>query len=81
MARVVSLNVGLPRTVQGPRGPVVTSIFKTPTEQRLRAEPHNLEGDRQADLSVHGGEHKAIYGYPFEHYPLWGTERGRRKAV
>lgn len=77
MAELVSVNVGLPRQIETPRGPVMTAIFKSPTGQRLRAERHNLEGDRQADLSVHGGENKAVYGYPVEHYPLWAKELGR----
>ena len=77
MAELVSVNVGLPRTIETPRGPVTTAIYKSPTERRLRVEPHNLEGDRQADLSVHGGENKAIYGYPFEHYVVWAEELGR----
>lgn len=77
MAELVSVNVGLPRPVDTPRGPVLTAIFKSPTTERLRAERHNLQGDRQADLSVHGGENKAIYGYPSEHYPVWAEELGR----
>ena len=77
MAEVVSVNVGVPREIDTPRGPVLTAIFKTPTDRRLRVEPHNLEGDRQADLSVHGGENKAIYCYPVEHYPVWSDELGR----
>lgn len=78
MADLVSVNVGQPRTIDTPRGPVLTAIFKSPTDRRLQAEPHNLEGDRQADLSVHGGENKAVYGYPAEHYPVWSKELGRR---
>jgi len=77
MAELVSVNVGLPRRVETPRGPVMTAIFKSPTDRRLRVEPHNLEGDRQADLSVHGGANKAIYAYPAEHYPSWADELGR----
>lgn len=77
MAVLVSVNVGLPRRVDTSRGPVMTAIFKSPTDRRLRVEPHNLEGDRQADLSVHGGENKAVYGYPAEHYPVWSHELGR----
>ena len=77
MAEVVSVNVGVPREIDTPRGPVITAIFKTPTDRRLRVEPHNLEGDRQADLSVHGGENKAVYSYPIEHYPVWSDELGR----
>ena len=77
MAELVSVNVGLPRKIDTPRGPVMTAIFKSPTERRLTVEPHNLEGDRQADLDSHGGENKAIYGYPMEHYPVWSEELGR----
>lgn len=81
MAELVSVNVGLPRPVDTPRGPVLTAIFKSPTTERLRVVGHNLEGDRQADLSVHGGENKAIYGYPNEHYPVWAEELGRSDLV
>ncbi|MEM7134955.1 MAG: MOSC domain-containing protein [Myxococcota bacterium] len=77
MVALVSVNVGLPREVQTPRGPVLTGIFKSPTARRVRAEPHNLEGDGQADLVSHGGENKAIYGYPLEHYASWREELGR----
>ncbi len=77
MGRLVALNVGVPREVATPRGPVTTSIFKSSTRHRLRAELHNLEGDRQADLESHGGEHKAVYGYPVEHYARWAEELGR----
>lgn len=77
MAEVVSVNVGLPRKIDTPRGPVISAIFKSSTDRRLRVEPHNLEGDRQADLSVHGGANKAVYGYPIEHYPVWADELNR----
>ncbi len=77
MAELVSVNVGLPRHVDTPRGPVLTAIFKSSTDKRLRVVRHNLEGDRQADLSVHGGENKAVYGYPAEHYPVWADELSR----
>jgi len=77
MAELVSLNVGIPREVDTPRGAVTTAVFKTPTDRRLRVEPHNVQGDRQADLISHGGENKAVYGYPIEHYPLWSEELDR----
>lgn len=48
-----------------------TGIFKNPVEGRVMARTTNLDGDRQADLSVHGGPDKAIYGYPSEHYTHW----------
>ena len=53
---------------------VSTGIFKAPVEKRLRMRDLNLEGDQQADLSVHGGPNKAVYAYPSEHYPFWKNE-------
>jgi MOSC domain-containing protein YiiM len=68
---IVSLNVGLPREVAW-RGRIVrTGIFKAPVSGSLRARASGLEGDGQADLSVHGGRDKAVYAYPAEHYGFW----------
>ncbi len=50
---------------------VLTSIFKSPVEGRRAVRPHNIEGDRQSDLTVHGGPGKAVYCYPSEHYAYW----------
>jgi MOSC domain-containing protein YiiM len=72
--RVVSLSVGLPREVEVRGGTVLTSIFKTPVDRRLRVTTLNIEGDEQSDLSVHGGVDKAVYVYPAEHYEYWRTE-------
>jgi MOSC domain-containing protein YiiM len=72
--QLVSVNVGLPRTVTWKGRTVKTGIFKTPTNGRVRVETLNLDGDRQADLSVHGGPDKAIYVYPSEHYNYWRGE-------
>jgi MOSC domain-containing protein YiiM len=69
--KIVSLNVGLPREVIWHGQPVTTGIFKSPTSERVRLRTLNLDGDRQADLTVHGGEHKAVYCYPVEHYAYW----------
>ncbi|HKS97620.1 MAG TPA: MOSC domain-containing protein [Terriglobia bacterium] len=69
--RVVSVNVGLPREVTWQGGTVATGIFKQPVEGRVKVRKLNLDGDRQADLSVHGGPTKAVYAYPSEHYPYW----------
>ena len=68
---LVSLNVGLPRDVVWHDQTVTTGIFKSPTTARIRLRKLNLDGDRQADLTVHGGEHKAVYCYPVEHYDYW----------
>lgn len=51
-----------------------TSIWKSPRQGRVRVERENLEGDRQSDLTVHGGPEKAIYVYPSEHYAFWRAE-------
>jgi hypothetical protein len=63
--RVISVNVGLPRTVQWKGKAVSTGIFKAPVSGRIHSRTLNLDGDRQADLSVHGGD-KAVYVYPVE---------------
>ncbi len=72
--KIISLNVGLPRLVLRNNEPVSTGIFKEPVAGRVRLRTLNLEGDRQADLSVHGGPEKAVYVYPSEHYELWKQE-------
>src|SRR5882757_3327173 len=71
---VLSVNVGQPRAVETPRGVVVTSIFKSPVEGRAAVRNYNVEGDRQSDLSVHGGPNKAVYAYSAGHYPYWAAK-------
>ena len=69
---ILSVNVGAPRQVPAAHGKtVLTSIFKSPVEGRLAVRRHNVEGDRQSDLTVHGGPNKAVYCYPSEHYAYW----------
>ncbi len=75
--RLVSVNVGRPRPVPHRDGMVSTGIYKEPVAGRVWVHRLNLEGDGQADLTVHGGEHKAVYAYPFEHYAFWSRELGR----
>jgi MOSC domain-containing protein YiiM len=72
--RVLSVNVGLPREVVADNRVVLTSIFKVAVRGRVRIRHHNLVGDKQSDLSVHGGRAKAIYAYPHEHYEFWRGE-------
>ena len=74
--RVVSVNVGLPRSVSWRRREVTTGIFKEPVEGRVPLHRLNLDGDRQADLAVHGGAAKAVYAYPLEHYAFWHEQLG-----
>jgi MOSC domain-containing protein YiiM len=72
--KLVSVNVGLPLDVIWHGRSVSTGIFKQPVEGRLALRKLNLDGDRQADLSVHGGEYKAVYCYPVAHYDYWSRE-------
>ena len=72
--KLVSVNVGMPREVVWRGRSVATGIFKEPVAGRVWLHMLNLEGDRQADLSVHGGTAKAVYGYPSEHYAFWQRE-------
>ena len=72
--QVISVNVGLPREVIWKGQRVTTGIYKEPVEGRVLVRTLNLDGDRQADLSVHGGPDKAVYVYPAEHYEYWSRE-------
>ena len=68
---VVSVNVGLPKDLLLHDRSVATGIFKSPVAGLVRVKALNLDGDQQADLTVHGGPDKAVYVYPSEHYPFW----------
>ncbi len=72
--KLVSVNIGLPREVSWRGMSVITGIFKEPVQGRVALRKLNLDGDRQADLTVHGGEYKAVYCYPLEHYDYWKKE-------
>ncbi len=72
--KLVSLNIGFPREVTWRGMNVTTGIFKQPVEGRVALRKLNLDGDRQADLTVHGGEYKAVYCYPLVHYDYWKKE-------
>lgn len=72
--KLISLNVGLPREVVYKGKTVKTGIFKEPVAGRIKVRMLNVDGDRQADLSVHGGPSKAVYAYPSEHYRYWRQE-------
>ncbi|MBZ5657112.1 MAG: MOSC domain-containing protein [Acidobacteriia bacterium] len=72
--RLLSVNVGLPRLLAWKGSTFKTGIFKKPVSGRVTLRTTNLDGDRQADLSVHGGPNKAVYGYPSEHYEYWRAE-------
>jgi len=72
--KIISLNVGRPRLVVWDGQVVSTGIYKTPVGGRVMLRTLNLDGDRQADLTVHGGPSKAVYAYPSEHYGYWRGE-------
>ena len=72
--KVLSINVARPRIIISKGQRISTGIFKQPVEGPVMLRRLNLDGDRQADLSVHGGPAKAVYAYPSEHYPLWQKE-------
>jgi MOSC domain-containing protein YiiM len=72
--KLASVNVGLPREVMWHGINVTTGIFKQPVESRVALRKLNLDGDRQADLTVHGGEYKAVYCYSLAHYDYWKKE-------
>jgi MOSC domain-containing protein YiiM len=72
--KLVSVNTGLPREVKWHGRSVTTGIFKEPVEGRVALRKLNLDGDRQADLTAHGGEFKAVYCYPVAYYDYWRRE-------
>ena len=72
--KLVSLNVSRPRLAVYKGTTINTGIFKEPITGPVQLSVLNLEGDRQADLSVHGGPYKAVYAYPSEHYAYWQKE-------
>lgn len=72
--KIVSVNVGMPREVVWKGMTVQTAIFKEPVDGPVVISELNLTGDKQADLSVHGGAAKAVYAYPTEHYDYWRNQ-------
>ncbi len=72
--KLISLNVALPRLTLYNGATINTGIFKQPVSGPVPLHTLNLDGDRQADLTVHGGPFKAVYAYPSEHYEFWRQE-------
>lgn len=70
-SRVISINVSKAKEVAYKGRSIETGIFKTPVSGKLKLNHLNLEGDQQADLTVHGGPDKAVYAYSWEHYSWW----------
>ena len=78
MAHVLSVNVRRPHPVRTGRRTVTTAIWKAPVEGRVTVRGVNLDGDDQADPSVHGGPDKAVYAYAIEEIHWWEAELGRK---
>lgn len=72
--KLISVNCGLPRQALWHGQSVTTSIFKEPVKGRVALRTLNLDGDRQSDLTVHGGKDKAVYCYQLSHYDYWKAE-------
>ncbi len=77
MARLLSVNVGLPRDVTWHGKSVHTAVWKTPVEGARTVRRLNIDGDGQGDLAGHGGEHRAVYVYQIDSYHYWQNELGR----
>jgi len=75
--KLLSVNVAQPQEIEMNGRPVLTGIYKQPVARRVRLGKLSLDGDGQADLTVHGGEHQAAYAYPIEHYAHWQAVLGR----
>jgi MOSC domain-containing protein YiiM len=76
--KVISVNVGMPKDLLARDELVKSGIIKTPIAGLVRVRTLDLDGDRQADLTVHGGIDKAVYAYPSEHYAFWEKELGEQ---
>lgn len=76
-SRLLAVSVGKPRDVEWQGKPLRTAIFKSPVEGRVRASKLGLEGDVQADLTVHGGVDKAVYAYDLSSTDYWRDRLGR----
>jgi MOSC domain-containing protein YiiM len=72
--KLISVNCGLPKEVLWHGQIVTTSIYKEPVQGRVALRTLNLDGDRQSDLTVHGGKDKAVYCYQLSHYAYWKAE-------
>ena len=77
MARLLSVNVGLPRDITWQGKTVHTGVWKTPVQGRRMARRLNIDGDGQGDLQGHGGEHRAVFVYQIDSYRYWQAQLGR----
>jgi ferredoxin-NADP reductase/MOSC domain-containing protein YiiM len=77
MPRLLSVNVGLPRDVTWNGKTVRTSVWKSPVDGRRMVRRLDIDGDAQADLAGHGGEHRAVFVYQMDSYHYWERFLGR----
>ncbi|MEN9544718.1 MAG: hypothetical protein RLZZ598_1551, partial [Pseudomonadota bacterium] len=77
---IISLNLARVQPLQAGGRSVMSGIGKRPVAGRIPVHALGIDGDEQADLSVHGGLAKAVYAYPHEHYPLWRTLRAQARV-
>jgi MOSC domain-containing protein YiiM len=77
MARLLSVNVGLPRDIEWQGKTVHTAVWKTPVQGRRMTRRLNVDGDGQGDLAGHGGEHRAVFVYQIESYRYWQNQLAR----
>src|ERR1700722_7623827 len=81
MARLLSVNVGLPRDIPWQGKTVHTGVWKTPVQGRRRVRRLHIEGDGQGDLQGHGGEHRAVFVYQIDSYRYWQAQLRRNDFV
>ncbi|MCW5664853.1 MAG: MOSC domain-containing protein [Piscinibacter sp.] len=79
--RLLSINVARVQMLEIGGRPVASAIGKRPVDGPVAVRPLGLDGDEQADPSVHGGLAKAVYAYPHEHYPFWQTVRAQARVA
>jgi MOSC domain-containing protein YiiM len=77
MARLLSINVGLPRDIAWRGRTVHTGIWKAPVQGRRMVRRLNIDGDGQGDLAGHGGEQRAVFVYQIDSYRYWQSQLGR----
>lgn len=77
MARLLSVNVGLPRDIAWQGKTVHTAVWKAPVQGPRVVRRLNVDGDGQGDLAGHGGEHRAVFVYQMDSYRFWQSELGR----
>lgn len=81
MARLLSVNVGLPRDIAWQGRTVHTGIWKAPVEGPRKVRRLNIDGDGQGDTAGHGGEHRAVFVYQDDSYRYWQEHLGRSHLV